>query len=213
MDGKDKETCDAENVEMRITELKSQLQKSYDIFHRAHLQLGQFSFDSSTFASTSSSSAAGEDVPQIKTEDIKEILNAGSVEDSISIFRSKVGSSSQKIDFPNFSSFVRIMNDLQSNLDGLQKSQDSLAKLTEDVNEEMNMLQKRLEESVEEINELIVENLDDDDGFSSHEGDNEDDGDEEEDESSPGEEDLGTDSFSDWKFMIFSKLLTETLIK
>lgn len=198
MEIKDKETCEAENVELRISELKSQLQNSYEVFQKAHLQLGTFSFDSKSFANPSTSSSSIQDVPQIETDDIKEILNAGSVEDSISIFKSKVGSSSdhKKVDFPNFSNFMRIMNDLQSNLDGLQKSQVTLAKLTEDVNDEMNMLQKRLDESVDEINELIGDRRDDDDGFSSDEGDDDD-----EEEEAAGDEDenesFGTDSYSD----------------
>lgn len=189
MEVKDKETPETENVEYRISELKSQLQKSYDIFHKAHNQLGQFSFDSSAFAGTSS--GMNEDVPSINCQDLKEILNAETIEDSISMFKSKVEPGSQKYDFPNFSNFMRIMNDLQSNLDTLQKSQDSYSKLADDVNGEMNMLQKRLEESIEEINDLIVQ--DHDDGFSS-------DGDEEEEEEEHDDEQnesVGTDSFSD----------------
>lgn len=189
MEAKDKETSETENVDLRISELKSQLQKSYDIFHKAHNQLGQFSFDSSSFSASSSSNITCGDVPSMNCDDLKEVLNAGSIEDTISVFKSKVEPGSQKYDFPNFSNFMRIMNDLQSNLEVLQKSQDTYSKLADDVNGEMNMLQKRLEESVEEINDLIVEDLDDDDGFSS-------DGDDEEAEHEQNES-LGTDSFSD----------------
>jgi hypothetical protein len=187
-----KEIAENENFEVKIGELKSQLQKSYEVFRNAHDQLGKFSFDSFPSAATSSSGNF-EEFSSLKAQDVKEIFNADSIDDSISIFRSKAKLFENPITFPNFTNFVRIMNDLQSNLESLKESQNTFSKLAEGVDEEMNVLQKRLEESLEEIKDLVVENLDDDDGFSSEDEDE----DEEIEEEDEEEDSLGTESLTD----------------
>jgi hypothetical protein len=188
-----KEVAENENFEVKITELKSQLQKSYEVFRNAHDKLGKFSFDSTLFAA-SSSSGNSQDFAALKPRDVKDIINAESIDDSISLFRSKTKFNSpiDKINFPNFTNFIKIMNDLQSNLESLKESQNTFSKLAEDVDEEMNVLQKRLEESLEGIKDLVVEN---DDGFSSDSDDDENEleGEEEEED----EDSLGTVSLSD----------------
>lgn len=186
-----KEVAENENFEVKISELKSQLQKSYEVFRNAHDQLGKFSFDSTSFAA-SSSSGNFQDFASLKPTDVKDIISAESIDDSIALFRSKTKFDSpvDKANFPNFTNFIRIMNDLQSNLESLKESQCTFSKMAEDVDEEMNVLQKRLEESLEEIKDLVVEN---DDGFSSEDDDDDDEPGEEEEE----EDSLGTESLSD----------------
>lgn len=178
-----KEIEEAENLEFRITEMKSQFQKSYDVFIKAHEDLSKISFDPSTFAASGGNLGS---LAQLDTKDIDEILDAGSIDDCISTLRSKVKTDDDNIqnNFPDVTKLLSIMNGLQTDIESLTENQNRFTKLTNEVNEEMSMFEKRMEDSINQLDELIDESVNGSDSS-------------QQDEFSDEEETLGSESLSD----------------
>lgn len=153
-----KEISEAENLEHRISEMKSQFQKSYDVFIKAHEDLSKISFDSSTF--TSNGNPGG--LAQLDSNDINDILDAGSIDACLSSMRSKVKSESDSIPntFPDVTKLLSIMSGLKTDIESLTENQKQFAQLTNEVNEEMSMFEKRMEDSLSQLDDLVVESLD-----------------------------------------------------
>src|SRR5690349_17887986 len=89
--GRDKEMekeeiAEAVSLEHRISEMKTQFQQSYDVFIRAHEELSKISFDSSKFAAGDSLGG----LSNLEANDVKEIVEAGSIDQCISTLRSKI---------------------------------------------------------------------------------------------------------------------------
>lgn len=153
-----KEITEAENLETRISEMKSQFQKSYDIFMKAHDDLSKISFDPSTFPTGDNFGA----LSKLEPKDVNEILDAGSIDDCISTLRSKLRPDDKPAQntFPDVTELLSIMNGLQTDIESLTENQKHFTKLASDVNAEMSMFEKRMEESAEQLNDLVVESLD-----------------------------------------------------
>lgn len=183
------EIAEAENLELRISEMKSQFQQSYDVFIKAHEELSKISFEPTNF------SAPGETLgplAKLETKDINEIIDAGSIEECISKLRAKIKSGNEDFPstFPDVTRLLSIMNGLQMDIESLQSNQKHFAKLTDDVNQEMSLCEKRMEDSIGQLDDLVVESLDGSE--SSKRDDDEYSGEEEE------EETFGSESCSDW---------------
>lgn len=79
------------------------------------------------------------------------------------------------------------MSGLQSDIHSLTENQKQFSQLTDDVNKEMSLFEKRMEDSVSQLNDLVVESLDGSDS-GQHDDERSDDED---------EETFGSESFSD----------------
>lgn len=154
-----KEISEAENLELRISEMKSQFQKSYDIFIKAHEQLAKISFDSSSLISSASGLGA---LAPLETNDIDEILGAGSIEACISTLREKTSDEHDPTEntFPEATKLLSIMNVLQTDIESLTESQKNFTKLADDVNHEMSLFEARMEETINQLDDLVVESID-----------------------------------------------------
>lgn len=179
-----KEVTEAESLEHRISEMKSQFQKSYDVFIKAHEDLSKITFDSSTLSASGETSGV---LAQLNSTDINEILDAGSIDACLSSMRSKVKKESDSVPstFPDVTKLLSIMSGLKTDIESLTENQKQFTQLTNDVNEEMSMFEKRMDESMSHLNDLFVESLDGSD--SSHR----------EAFSEEEEETFGSDSLSD----------------
>lgn len=176
------EISETENLELRISAMKAQFQESYDVFIKAHDELSRISFDPSTIITSSDNLGT---LAQLESKDINEIVGAGSIDDCISTLRSKVKTEAdaQPNTFPDVAKLLTIMNSLQVDIESLTESQKRFTKLTDDVNQEMNLFEKRMEESITQLDDLVVESLEDSE--QSHQDDDEE------------EETFGSESFSD----------------
>lgn len=179
-----KEISEAEDLELRISDMKSQFQKSYDIFIKAHEDLSKISFDPATFAPPGENL---ETLAHLETKDINEIIGAGSIDACISALRSKIESDDKQHEntFPDVTKLLSIMNELQTDVESLAANQKQFSKLSDDVNTEMSLFEKRMEDSVSQLNDLVVESLDGSEANSEHEFSEEE------------EETFGSESFSD----------------
>lgn len=186
------EITSAENLELRISEMKSQFQQSYEVFMKAHEELSKISFESLNLTSATGDECLGP-LSQLEPDDVNEIIQAGSIDDCLSSLRSKikpVGDEQPEI-FPDVSKLLMIMSDLQSDIHSLTENQKQFSELTEDVNNEMSVFEKRMEASISQLDDLVVESLDGSDS-SEHE-------DHLSDEDHSGDEDeetFGSDSLS-----------------
>lgn len=180
------EVLEAENLELRISEMKSQFQKSYDVFIKANEQLSKISFDSLSLNSSDESIGV---LSQMDTSDINEIVSAGSVDACLATLRSKLrlDKEAHQNTFPDVSKLINIMNILQNDIESLTQNQKEFSQLTDDVNNEVSVLEKRMEDSIKQLEELNVES----DGENDSSEHDECSADDEE------EETFGSDSFSD----------------
>lgn len=155
----EEEVLAAENLELRISEMKAQFQQSYDVFIKAHEELSKISFDSSTIPISCESLGP---LSKLQKEDVNEIVSAGSIDQCISMLRSKVPNTEAEhpSTFPDVTKLLSIMSGLQLDIESLTENQKQFSKLTEDVNNEMSMIEKRIENSVQQIGDLVVESLD-----------------------------------------------------
>lgn len=160
---KEKLSGEPENVELRMNEMKNQFQKSYEIFMNANAELSKISFINFKLQDTSFSSDA---VAGLNAQDVSEILSAGSVDGSIEMLRSKISCDDEnfKKTFPDISKLLKIMNSLQTEIDGLKDKQDEFAKLSNDVNEEMNRFEKELDATATQLSEITGEHSDEEIG-------------------------------------------------
>lgn len=164
MDNKEKMGgCEPENIELRINEMKNQFQKSYEIFMSANAELSKISFSNFNFQDKTFNSEA---VAGLNASDVDEILTAGSVDDSIEKLRTKISTDDEnfKKTFPDISKLLKIMNNLQSEIDGLQDKQDQFSKLANDVNEEMNRFEKEIDAAASQMSEITGEHTDEEIG-------------------------------------------------
>lgn len=154
-----KEISEAENLELRISEMKTQFQKSYDVFIKAHEQLAKISFDSSTFTPSTGGLGA---LSQLETKDIDEILGAGSIDECISTLREKTDEEQKPLEntFPEVTKLLSIMNSLQTDIESLTESQKHFTKLADDVNQEMSLFEARMDDSINQLEDLVVESID-----------------------------------------------------
>lgn len=144
------------SVEKRISQMKAQFQRSYDVFIKANEELSKISIESLDLTSAGSSQFAG-----LNSDEINEIVDAGSVDDSLSKLRLKIEPDIDETDtFPDISRLLNIMSSLQSDIDSMTENQKQFARLSEDVNQEMNLFEKRMEDSMNQLNELVVESVD-----------------------------------------------------
>lgn len=178
----EEEILEAESLELRISEMKSQFQQSYEVFMKAHEELSKISFDPDVL--TSSGASLGP-LAKLETKDVNEIVHAGSIDDCILKLRSKITSENEEHEntFPDVTKLLKIMSGLQVDIESLTESQNQFSKLTDDVNQEMVLIEKRLQESVSQLDDLVVDSADASD--SSH------------DECCEEEETFGSDSLSD----------------
>lgn len=178
----EEEILEAESLELRISEMKSQFQQSYEVFMKAHEELSKISFDPDVL--TSSGTSLGP-LAKLETKDINEIVHAGSIDDCILKLRSKIKSEDDEHEntFPDVTKLLKIMSGLQVDIESLTESQNQFSKLTDDVNQKMVLIEKRLQDSVSQLDDLVVESADGSD--TSH------------DESCEEEETFGSDSLSD----------------
>lgn len=186
----EEEIAEAEGLELRMSVMKSQFQQSYDIFMKAHEELSKITFDSSTFPPGSGSLGP---LMQLETNDVNEIVGAGSIDGSISILRAKMGKNDADNlnTFPDVKKLLSIMNGLKIDIESLNENQKKFAKLSEEVNNEMNMFEKRMEDSISQLDDLVVESLDNSETSQFYDDQEEDDDDEE-------EATIGSESLSDW---------------
>lgn len=178
----EEEILKAESLELRISEMKSQFQQSYDVFMKAHEELSKISFDPDVL--TTSGVSLGP-LAKLEKEDVNEIVHAGSIDDCISKLRSKITCEDEEheITFPDVTKLLKIMSGLQVDIESLTESQNQFSKLSEDVNQEMILIEKRLQDSVSQLDDLVVESANGSD--TSH------------NEFCEEEETFGSDSFSD----------------
>lgn len=160
MDKEKSDDVEKENVEMRIGEMKKQFQKSYEIFMNANVELSKLSFDNNLKL---------QDKPtgiDLNKGDINEILTADSLDESIELLRCKIDKDDDKIKsaFPDISKLLKIMSNLQLEMDGLNENQNLFAKLAIDVNEEMNRFEKEIELSANQLSELTGDHSDEEEG-------------------------------------------------
>lgn len=153
------EVPEVENIEHRISDMKSQFMKSYEVFNKAHEQLSKISFDPSIFASS-----AGDAGPlsQLEPKDVDEILTAGSIDNCISTLREKTKGDAETTPntFPEVTRLLSIMNGLQTDIESLTESQKHFTKLVDDVNQEMSLFEARMEDTVNQLSDLVVESVD-----------------------------------------------------
>jgi DNA anti-recombination protein RmuC len=154
-----KEDFETENIEHRISDMKAQFLKSYDVFIRANEQLSKISFDPTIF--TNSAGDAGP-LNQLESKDIDEILAAGSVDACISTLREKTKEELEPTPttFPEVTQLLNIMNGLQTDIESLTESQKQFSKLVDDVNEEMSLFEARMEDTINQLGDLVVESVD-----------------------------------------------------
>lgn len=178
----EEEILEVESLELRISNLKSQFQQSYDVFIKAHEELSKISFDAATF--TSSGASLGT-LAKLETKDVNEIVHAGSIDDCISKLRSKITTEDEEHEntFPDVTKMLKIMSVLQVDIESLTESQKQFSKLSDDVNQEMSLNGQRMQDSISQLDDLVVESVDGSD--TSH------------DECCEEEETFGSDSFSD----------------
>lgn len=156
------EVLGAESLELRISEMKSQFQQSYDVFIRAHEELSKISFDSLQSASAGVESRLGP-LSHLEPGDVNEIIDAGSIDDCLSTLRSKIKPENKddpNNTFPDITKLLCIMNGLQTDIHSLTENQKQFSQLTEDVSNEMSLFEKRMEESISQLDDLVVESLD-----------------------------------------------------
>lgn len=182
------EVLEAESLELRISEMKSQFQQSYDVFIKAHEELSKISFDSLNLTSSGSGERFNP-LSQLEVDDVNEIVEAGSIDDCLSTLRSKMKPDDEKHPntFPDITKLLCIMSGLQSDIHSLTENQKQFSQLSDDVNKEMSLFEKRMEDSVSQLNDLVVESLDGSDS-GQHDDERSDDED---------EETFGSESFSD----------------
>lgn len=181
-----KEISEVESLELRISEMKSQFQKSYEVFLKAHEELSKISFDPSVFRISGESLGP---LAQLEAKDVNEILEAGSIDECLSTLRSKVDCEEKEKDvntFPDVSKLLRIMNGLQTDLQSMSENQKQFSKLSADVNVEMSLFEKRMEDSMSQLEDAAVESTDGSDASRLDECWNEEE-----------EETFGSESFSD----------------
>lgn len=149
------EIAQAESLEHRISEMKTQFQQSYDVFIRAHEELSKITFDPSKFSSLETLGA----LTHLEAKDINEIIVAGSIDDCISALRSRIKSDKDEHSntFPDVTKLLSIMNGLQVDIETLTENQKQFSKLSDEVNQEMKLFEVRMEESISELDDLIVE--------------------------------------------------------
>lgn len=159
----DKE-IEKENVEMRIGEMKNQLQKSYEIFMNANAELSKLSFDNLKLQDNKP--LASDVFESLNKVEINEILAADSVDDSIKLLRSKISDEDDKMKnaFPDLSKLLKIMSNLQTEMNGLKEKQNIFAKLANDVNEEMNRFEKEIDRTATQLSEITGEHTDEEEG-------------------------------------------------
>lgn len=161
------EISEKENLELRISDLKSQFLKSYDIFNKAHEQLSKISFDPSML--TTSTGDVGP-LNQLESKDIDEILAAGSVDACILKMREKTKDdfAPTPTTYPEVTRLLTIMNGLQTDIESLTESQKQFTKLVDDVNQEMSLFEARMEDTMNELEDLTVESVHDGSDESCH---------------------------------------------
>lgn len=177
------EIAEAENLELRISNMKTQFQESYNVFIKAHDELSRISFDPSTIITSADNLGA---LSQLETKDVDEIVGTGSIDECMSTLRSKMKPEldDQPNTFPDVNKLLSIMSGLKIDIESLTESQLKFTKLTDDVNQELSMFEKRMEDSVAQLDELVVESLKGSDGSNRECSDEE-------------EETFGSESFSD----------------
>ena len=67
------------------------------------------------------------------------------------------------------------MNNLQTDIEALKEQQDNFVKLTQDVHDEMNRFEKEIENSANQLDDLIVESLEGDENDETETGEEEED--------------------------------------
>lgn len=156
------EVLEAENLELRISQMKAQFQKSYDVFIKANEQLSKITFESLNFNSPDETLGV---LSQMDTSDINEIVSAGSIDACLATLRSKlrIDKEAQRNTFPDITRLINIMSSLQTDIESLTENQKHFSQLTNDVNNEVSLLEKRMEDSIKQLNELTVESVDEDD--------------------------------------------------
>ena len=150
-------------LESRIGEMKKQFQKSYEIFIKANEELSKLNFDYLNLYESKESQALNDIFSNLDVKDVNEILGEKSIDDSIQKLRSKIHKDDEKFktSFPDVTKLLKIMNSLQTDIESLKEQQDEFVKLTQDVNEEMNRFEKEIEDSANELDDLVTESLDD----------------------------------------------------
>lgn len=149
----------SKSLEIRMKEMRVHFQQSYDLFMRAHDDLSKLTFQRLSF-----------DIEEDKQDespfnflgkkDVDEILKSVSINETINVLRSKVNLDdvrSKKT--PELCEFMSIISDLQSGIKSLVLKQEQLTDITEDVNEEINQIRSRTQETVLKIEDLIGEEL------------------------------------------------------
>lgn len=166
MDNKEKSSDNGEkekeNIERRIGEMKKQFQKSYEIFIKANAELSKLSFD----GLKQNFPIVTENLSNLNANEVDEILTADTVDDSIKILQSKISDEDENLknSFPDISKLLKIMSNLQIEMDGLKEKQDSFAKLTTEVNEEMNRFEREIEIASNQFSELTGDHSDEEQG-------------------------------------------------
>lgn len=166
MDNKEKSSDNGEkekeNIERRIGEMKKQFQKSYEIFIKANVELSKLSFD----GLKQNFPIVTENLSNLNANEVDEILTADTVDDSIKILQSKISDEDENLknSFPDISKLLKIMSNLKIEMDGLKEKQDSFAKLTTDVNEEMNRFEREIEIASNQFSELTGDHSDEEQG-------------------------------------------------
>lgn len=148
-------------IESRIGEMKKQFQKSYEIFIKANEELSKLNFDYMSLYESKENEAIDE-ILRLDVKDVNDILGAQSIDDSIDKLRSKIREDDEKFksSFPDISKLLKIMNNLQVDIESLKDQQDYFVKLTKDVNEEMSRFEREIENSASQLDDLTVESLD-----------------------------------------------------
>jgi chromosome segregation ATPase len=162
-----------ESMELKIGEMKKQFQKSYDIFMKANEELSKLSFDYLTSIKDNETFSSNFD--KISDVDVHDILNAPTIDDSIEKLRSKIHGDDEKFKntFPDVAKLLKIMNNLQTDIESLRTKQDNFVKLTNEVNDEMNRFEKQIENISSDLDDLTIasshnegnDDYDDDDGY------------------------------------------------
>lgn len=147
------------SLEIRMKEMRMHFQQSYDLFMRAHDDLSKLTFQRLSF-DIEEDKQAESPFNFLGKKDVDEILNSVSINDTINVLRSKVNFDdvrSKKT--PELCEFMSIISDLQSGIKSLVIKQEQLTDITEDVNEEINQIRSRTQETVLKIEDLIGEEL------------------------------------------------------
>lgn len=156
------EVLEAENLELRISEMKSQFQQSYDVFIKANEQLSKINFESLNFTPPDETLGV---FSQMDTGDINEIVGAGSIDACLASLRSKLRTDKEahQNTFPDITKLISIMNSLQTDIESLTENQKHFSQLTDDVNTEVSLLEKRMEDSIKKLDDLAIESANEDD--------------------------------------------------